>query len=70
MHFLIVDEVQDLAQNIITLCLLHAETNVFFSDDTIQTIIKGISFHFYDIKKVFKHCNHHAAAGAQSDPSR
>lgn len=33
-HFLMVDEVQDLTQNIITLLMSLAEKNIFFSGDT------------------------------------
>ena len=33
-HFLMVDEVQDLTQNIITLMMSLAEKNIFFSGDT------------------------------------
>jgi hypothetical protein len=33
-HFLMVDEVQDLTQNIISLFMMLTEQNVFFSGDT------------------------------------
>lgn len=49
-HFLMVDEVQDLTQNIIGLLMSLAQKNVFFSGDTAQTIAKGIGFRFYDLK--------------------
>jgi len=49
-----VDEVQDLTQNVISLLLSMAEQNVFFSGDTAQTIAKGVGFRFYDLKKVFE----------------
>ena len=34
MHFLMVDEVQDLTQNLISLLMTMAEKNIFFSGDT------------------------------------
>jgi superfamily I DNA/RNA helicase len=52
-HFLMVDEVQDLTQNIITLFMMLAERNVFFCGDTAQTIAKGVGFRFFDLKSVF-----------------
>jgi hypothetical protein len=52
-HFLMVDEVQDLTQNVISLFMMLAEKNVFFSGDTAQTIAKGVGFRFYDLKSVF-----------------
>lgn len=59
-HFLMVDEVQDLTQNIIGLLMSLAQKNVFFSGDTAQTIAKGIGFRFYDLKQVFSRTNHDA----------
>lgn len=53
-HFLMVDEVQDLTQNVIHCLLSLAEQNIFFSGDTAQTIAKGVGFRFYDMKKVFE----------------
>ena len=52
-HFLMVDEVQDLTQNVISLFMMLAEKNVFFSGDTAQTIAKGVGFRFFDLKSVF-----------------
>lgn len=52
-HFLMVDEVQDLTQNAISLFMMLAEKNVFFSGDTAQTIAKGVGFRFFDLKQVF-----------------
>ena len=57
-HFLMVDEVQDLTQNIISLLMSLAQQNVFFSGDTAQTIAKGIGFRFYDLKQVFSKTNY------------
>lgn len=57
-HFLMVDEVQDLTQNIISLLMNLAQKNIFFSGDTAQTIAKGIGFRFYDLKQVFSRTNY------------
>lgn len=57
-HFLMVDEVQDLTQNIISLFMMLAEKNVFFSGDTAQTIAKGVGFRFFDLKTVFTRQNY------------
>ena len=57
-HFLMVDEVQDLTQNMISLLMNLAQKNIFFSGDTAQTIAKGIGFRFYDLKKVFSRTNY------------
>ena len=60
-HFLMVDEVQDLTQNIISLLMSIAQKNIFFSGDTAQTIAKGIGFRFYDLKQVFSSTNYDQA---------
>ena len=52
-HFLMLDEVQDLTQNILSLFVSMVERNIFFCGDTAQTIAKGIGFRFYDLKSVF-----------------
>ena len=57
-HFLMVDEVQDLTQNTISLLMSLAQKNIFFSGDTAQTIAKGIGFRFYDLKQVFSKTNY------------
>ena len=54
MHFLMVDEVQDLTQNLISLLMTMAEKNIFFTGDTAQTIAKGVGFRFYDLKTIFE----------------
>lgn len=59
MHFLMVDEVQDLTQNLISLLMTMAKKNIFFTGDTAQTIAKGVGFRFYDLKSIFdKQGNH------------
>ena len=53
-----VDEVQDLTQNVISLLMNLTDKNIFFSGDTAQTISKGIGFRFYDLKTVFDKNNY------------
>ena len=53
-----VDEVQDLTQNVISLLMNLTDKNIFFSGDTAQTISKGIGFRFYDLKTVFDRNNY------------
>ena len=52
--YLVVDEVQDLAPLTIQLLLLITRKDVFFCGDTAQTIAKGVTFRFHDLKPVFK----------------
>ena len=52
-EYLVVDEVQDLAPLTIQLLLTATKQNVFFCGDTAQTIAKGVTFRFYDLKPVF-----------------
>lgn len=52
-HFLMVDEVQDLTPNILRLFMVLVEKNIFFCGDTAQTIAKGVGFRFFDLKSVF-----------------
>ena len=59
MHFLMVDEVQDLTQNLISLLMTMAEKNIFFTGDTAQTIAKGVGFRFYDLKTIFDKSGSH-----------
>ena len=57
-HFLMVDEVQDLTKNIISLLMTMADKNIFFSGDTAQTIAKGVGFRFFDLKSIFSAQNY------------
>lgn len=52
-HYLMIDEVQDLPHSIIYLLSRVAEQGVFFSGDTAQTIAKGVGFRFGDLKTMF-----------------
>ena len=54
MDFLMVDEVQDLTQNLISLLMTMTNKNIFFTGDTAQTIAKGVGFRFYDLKAIFE----------------
>jgi len=53
LDYMVVDEVQDLAPLTIKLMLLVTNRNVFFCGDTAQTIAKGVSFRFFDMKPSF-----------------
>lgn len=53
-----VDEVQDLTKNIISLLMTMADKNIFFSGDTAQTIAKGVGFRFFDLKSIFSAQNY------------
>lgn len=58
-HYLMIDEVQDLPHCILYLLSRVAEQGVFFSGDTAQTIAKGVGFRFGDLRSMFdrKHFN-------------
>lgn len=52
-HFLMIDEVQDLPYVFILLLTLLVETGMFFSGDSAQTIAKGVEFRFSEIRRMF-----------------
>lgn len=52
-HFMMVDEVQDLTHATLLLLGKVTEQNLFFSGDTAQTIAKGITFRFKDLGTLF-----------------
>lgn len=52
-HYVMIDEVQDLPHSIIYLLSKIAKYGVFYSGDTAQTIAKGIGFRFCDLKNLF-----------------
>ncbi|CDW90518.1 lupus brain antigen [Stylonychia lemnae] len=60
-HFLMVDEVQDLTPNILFLLTSITEKNIFFCGDTAQTIAKGVGFRFYNLKTVFQSTQYFSA---------
>jgi len=52
-HFLMIDEVQDLSHAAISLLMKVTEQGVFFAGDTAQTIAKGVSVRFSDLSSLF-----------------
>jgi superfamily I DNA/RNA helicase len=52
-HYVMIDEVQDLPHAIIYLLSRTASYGVFYSGDTAQTIAKGVGFRFCDLKSLF-----------------
>lgn len=54
-HFIMIDEVQDLSHATILLLMRITEQNVFFAGDTAQTIAKGVGVRFSDLSTLFKH---------------
>ncbi|CAD8101190.1 unnamed protein product [Paramecium primaurelia] len=54
-HYLFVDEVQDLPHAVITLFTRLIEQGYYFCGDTAQNIVKGVGFRFQDLKNMFKH---------------
>lgn len=52
-HYMMIDEVQDLTPATISLLLLLTKQKLFFSGDTAQTIAKGVGFRFCDLKSLF-----------------
>ena len=52
-HYIMIDEVQDLPHSIIYLLSKTVRYGVFYSGDTAQTIAKGVGFRFGDLKNLF-----------------
>ena len=52
-HYMMVDEVQDLTSATLYLLLQITDKQLFFSGDTAQTIAKGVGFRFCDLKGLF-----------------
>ena len=53
LHYVMIDEVQDLPHAIVYLFSKVATYGVFYSGDTAQTIAKGVGFRFCDLKSLF-----------------
>jgi len=53
-HYLMIDEVQDLTHATILLFMRTTTMGLFFSGDTAQTIAKGVGMRFSDLKSLFK----------------
>ena len=54
-HYMMVDEVQDLTHCTLLLVAKVTEQSLFFSGDTAQTIAKGVGFRFCDLRSLFFH---------------
>jgi len=52
-HYLQIDEVQDLTHSTILLLMKVTEQGLFFSGDTAQTIAKGVGVRFSDLTNLF-----------------
>lgn len=52
-HYMMVDEVQDLPHAMLLLLTQITEQGLFFSGDTAQNIAKGVGFRFCDLSHVF-----------------
>lgn len=52
-HYVMIDEVQDLPHAIVYLLSKTATYGVFYSGDTAQTIAKGVGFRFCDLNALF-----------------
>jgi len=53
-HYLMIDEVQDLTHATILLFMRTTTMGLFFSGDTAQTIAKGVGMRFSDLRSLFK----------------
>uniref|UniRef100_A0A1I8IKN9 UvrD-like helicase ATP-binding domain-containing protein n=1 Tax=Macrostomum lignano TaxID=282301 RepID=A0A1I8IKN9_9PLAT len=64
LHAIFVDETQDFTQAELSLLLRCCQdpNRMFFTGDTAQSIMRGVSFRFTDLKTLF----HHARRGLQS----
>ncbi|KAM3131735.1 hypothetical protein pb186bvf_016131 [Paramecium bursaria] len=56
-HYLMVDEVQDLPDNVLVLLSLVTEFSTVLSGDTAQNIAKGVGFRFQDLNSLFQQYN-------------
>lgn len=54
MHYMMVDEVQDLTPATIALLISVTKEKLVFSGDTAQTIAKGVGFRFCDLETLFQ----------------
>ncbi|CAD8176793.1 unnamed protein product [Paramecium octaurelia] len=53
-HYLMIDECQDLPHAVLLLLCKITEQGLFFSGDTAQNIAKGVGFRFQDLKSLFR----------------
>ena len=52
-HYLMIDQIQDLPHAIVYLLSKTTSNYIFYSGDTAQTIAKGVGFRFCDLKSLF-----------------
>ncbi|CAG9320671.1 unnamed protein product [Blepharisma stoltei] len=52
-HYMMIDEVQDLTSATLNLLMQVTDQKLVFSGDTAQTIAKGVGFRFCDLKSLF-----------------
>jgi tetratricopeptide (TPR) repeat protein len=55
-HYMMVDEVQDLTNASIALLISVCKEKIVFSGDTAQTIAQGVGFRFSDLGNLFQEC--------------
>ncbi|EAR98741.2 UvrD/REP helicase amine-terminal domain protein (macronuclear) [Tetrahymena thermophila SB210] len=53
LHYIMVDEVQDLPMNILYLLKKMTTNGIFYSGDTAQTIAQGVGFRYGSLKSLF-----------------
>lgn len=54
LHYMMVDEVQDLPMNVLYLLKKLVTHGVFYSGDTAQTIAQGVGFRYGNLKTLFE----------------
>jgi hypothetical protein len=52
-HFMMVDEVQDLPHAVLLLLSIVTEQGIYFAGDTAQNIASGVGFRFCDLAHIF-----------------
>ncbi len=56
-HYMMIDEVQDLPHATLYLLMKVTEQGIFLSGDTAQTIAQGVGFRFCDLRSLFNPIN-------------
>ena len=68
-HYMMIDEVQDLTHATILLFMKITTMNLFFSGDTAQTIAKGVGVRLSDLQNLFKIVNEESKnKGVKKEP--
>ncbi|KAL4461532.1 hypothetical protein ABPG74_016156 [Tetrahymena malaccensis] len=57
LHYIMVDEVQDLPMNVLFLLKKMTTNGIFYSGDTAQTIAQGVGFRYGSLKSLFDNKN-------------